>query len=213
MISTDKAVRPTSVMGATKRAAERLLLEREGSATRFNVVRFGNVLGSSGSVIPRFKRQIAEGGPVTVTHPEVTRYFMSIPEAVQLVLQAGTMARGGEVFILDMGAPVRILDLARDLIALSGLIPGEDIEIRFTGLRPGEKLYEELITDGEGIVRTEHEKIRVQKNRGAGCPAEVAGLVDGLAGAVADGDVDRALEILQRLVPDYVPGLCASGKA
>lgn len=161
LVSTDKAVRPVNVMGATKRVAEMLIESINGGRTRFMAVRFGNVIGSSGSVIPLFQEQIARGTPVTVTHREVTRYFMSIPEAAQLILQAGAMGTGGEIFILDMGTPVRILDMAEDLIRLSGLEPYTDIPIEFTGLRPGEKLYEELITEGEGIISTEHEKILV----------------------------------------------------
>lgn len=164
MISTDKAVNPTNVMGASKRAAELVVqsLARR-SSTRFVTVRFGNVLGSAGSVIPIFKEQIASGGPVTVTHPEVTRFFMSIPEASQLVLQAGSMGAGGEIYLLDMGEPVRIVTLAEQLIQLSGFIPYEDIEIEFTGLRPGEKLYEELLIDGEGVQPTSHEKIMIAR--------------------------------------------------
>lgn len=160
MISTDKAVNPASAMGATKRLAELIITqENRVSNTIFTAVRFGNVLGSNGSVVPVFQRQIARGGPVTVTHPEMKRYFMTIPEAVHLVIQAGSMAKGGEVFLLDMGKPVKIVDMARDMIKLSGLEPGKDIQLEFTGIRPGEKLFEELLTAEEGSSATSHKRI------------------------------------------------------
>jgi len=164
MISTDKAVRPSNVMGATKRIAEMITSSySSANPTRFVSVRFGNVIGSEGSVVHLFKKQIERFGPVTVTHPEITRYFMTIPEACKLILQAGALGEGGEIFILDMGIPIKIVNMARDLIRMSGFKPDEDIEIKFIGLRPGEKLYEELITEGEGIVRTDYEKIFVLK--------------------------------------------------
>jgi FlaA1/EpsC-like NDP-sugar epimerase len=166
MISTDKAVNPTNVMGASKRAAELFVQSlARNSHTNYITVRFGNVLGSAGSVVPIFKEQIARGGPVTVTHPDVTRFFMTIPEATQLVLQAGSMGQGGEIFLLDMGESVKIVTLAEELIRLSGLRPGEDIEIKFTGLRPGEKLYEELLVSGEGCKQTSHEKIMIAESK------------------------------------------------
>ncbi len=169
MVSTDKAVNPTNVMGASKRLAEMYVqgLAATSTQTKFITTRFGNVLGSNGSVILRFKDQIAQGGPVTVTHPNIIRYFMTIPEATQLVLEAGSMGNGGEIFVFDMGKPVPIVDLARKMIRLSGLVPGVDIDIKYTGLRPGEKLYEELLNDAENTLPTHHEKILIAKVREA----------------------------------------------
>ena len=204
MISSDKAVRPTNIMGATKRVAELVIRSLQNGGTRFVSVRFGNVLGSSGSVIPTFKRQIAAGGPVTVTHPEMRRYFMIIPEAAQLVLQASTMGKGGEIFVLDMGQPVRIVDLARQLILLSGLRPDEDIRIQFTGIRPGEKLFEELNIDSESALPTCHEKVRIFA--GAGLPARDAfDLLARLRGACRKRDLADLILAIKGMVPDYNP--------
>ena len=203
LISSDKAVRPTSVMGATKRAAELSLQSMPPSSTQFIAVRFGNVLGSDGSVVPLFRRQIQEGGPVTVTHPDVVRYFMTISEAVGLVLQAGVMGKGGELFHLDMGRPVKVVELAEKLIQLSGFRPHEDIEIRFIGLRPGEKMHEELLADGEGVEPTEHPRIRVVRF-GAFDPDEARARIDDL---LAAGSVGRhaLIRALKSLVPEYEP--------
>jgi FlaA1/EpsC-like NDP-sugar epimerase len=214
LISTDKAVRPTNAMGASKRVCELLVQNAAAAAecqgrTICSMVRFGNVLGSSGSVVPLFRRQIAAGGPLTVTHPEITRFFMTIPEAVQLVLQASAMATGGEVFLLDMGEPVRIADLARQMIQLSGASvrdaanPDGDIEIHYTGLRPGEKLHEELLLAAASDP-TAHPLIR--RAREAALPPELlAALLAALEAALADGDEAGALAVLRRLVPDYQP--------
>jgi FlaA1/EpsC-like NDP-sugar epimerase len=203
-VSTDKAVQPTSVMGATKRLGERLIKSIPSEITRFMAVRFGNVLGSDGSVVPTFRRQIAAGGPVTVTHPEVTRYFMTIPEAVQLVLMAGAMGDGGETFLLQMGQPVRIIDLARNLIELSGLKPGEDIEVVFTGLRPGEKLHEVLKDASEEALPTPNEKIMALTGVE---PIGEAGWLQmrALEETVMEGLVEPSLAALRLLVPDYRP--------
>ena len=204
MISSDKAVRPTNVMGATKRIAELVLLGLQNGCTKYVAVRFGNVLGSNGSVIPIFKKQIAAGGPITVTHPEMRRFFMTIPEASQLVLQASTIAEGGQICVLDMGQPVKIVDLARNLILLSGLKPGEDIKIEFTGMRPGEKLYEELCTLLEDTLPTRHEKIRIFV--GCGMPErDIQGWLDSLYEICAARDTGRLVVALKEIVLDYSP--------
>jgi FlaA1/EpsC-like NDP-sugar epimerase len=220
MVSSDKAVNPTSVMGATKRVAELYVQScntgyqpvaatsknKNGlvaRSTRFTAVRFGNVLGSSGSVIPIFQKQIEAGGPVTVTHPDMKRYFMTIPEASQLVMQAGAIGQGGEIFVLDMGEPIRILDLAKELIARNGLKLGQDIDIQITGIRPGEKLYEELSCENESIVATPHDKIHVWLLPPAE-PVAVAEAIDLLSGVVY-GQPSLAIEALMRVVPEYRP--------
>jgi FlaA1/EpsC-like NDP-sugar epimerase len=205
LVSTDKAVRPTNVMGASKRIAEQLVLcSNDNDQHRFMVVRFGNVMGSSGSVIPIFQDQISRGGPVTVTHPEVTRFFMSIPEAAQLILEAGAMGEGGEIFILDMGNPVRILDLAQDLIKLHGYEPHQDIDIQYTGLRPGEKLYEELITEGEGIVETQHEKIMVLRGE-LYSMSQIHSKIEQLFSLAKTFDHKMIKEKLKEIIPEYQP--------
>ena len=204
MISTDKAVNPTSLMGSSKRIAEMYIQDLNStSKTGFVTVRFGNVLGSNGSVVPIFKKQIAEGGPVTVTHPEMKRYFMTIPEASQLVLQAATMGKGGEIFVLDMGEPVKIVDLARELITLSGFVPSEDIEISFTGLRPGEKLFEELSIEGEDMVQTRHPKIGIWKT----IPMDRETLRTRINYLINIAEKQNHTEIVQKikeLIPEYI---------
>ena len=213
VVSTDKAVRPSSVMGASKRVTELIMQCQQENGTKLMAVRFGNVIGSSGSVFPFFRRQIERGGPVTVTHPEVNRFFMTIPEASQMILQAGMMGEGGEIFILKMGTPVKILDMARDLIRLSGKEPDVDIKIIFTGLRDGEKLYEELITVGEGIVPTEHRKVMVLRTNdlfnGIKIPQEAKKQlyreIDELAKIAARHDSKGIKIKLKEIVPEYMP--------
>jgi FlaA1/EpsC-like NDP-sugar epimerase len=206
LVSTDKAVHPTNVMGASKRLTEMLMLShsKRSGKTSFMAVRFGNVLGSSGSVVPLFRQQIAQGGPVTVTDPDVTRYFMSIDEAAQLILQAATMGSGGEIFILKMGQPVKIINLARDLIKLMGYEPDIDIKITYSGLRPGEKLFEELITEGEGIVPTAHDKIMVLKSNGDMDMVGEDGLNELFARSM-EYDAKGIKNLLRRIIPEYQP--------
>lgn len=199
LVSTDKAVNPTNVMGTTKRVAEMVCQKmQERSQTKFAIVRFGNVLGSSGSVIPRFQKQIEAGGPVTVTHPDIIRYFMSIPEAAQLVIQAGALGNGGEIFVLDMGEPVKIVDLAKQMVTLAGLKVDEDIEIEFTGLRPGEKLFEELLADSEETLPTAHERVRVAKVRVVDESFDTK-----LSQLVQDQDESCIRTKLKNIVPEY----------
>jgi FlaA1/EpsC-like NDP-sugar epimerase len=206
MISTDKAVNPTSMMGASKRVAELLVNQTARQTGKpYVAVRFGNVLGSRGSVLHTFQQQIAAGGPVTVTHPEMKRYFMTIPEAVQLVLQAATLGSGGEVFMLDMGQPVKIADLARDLIKLSGLEEGRDIEITFTGMRPGEKLFEELLTTCENYRPTMHEKIRMVESANTNISDLLDLAVKRVEQAAARNDEEATYALIQSLVPEFNP--------
>ena len=218
-VSTDKAVNPSNVMGASKRVCELLVQAHTGNGykTRMMSVRFGNVVGSAGSVIPLFQKQIQQGGPVTVTHPEITRFFMTISEAVQLIIQAGAIGQGGEIFVLEMGMPIKIADMARDLIRLSGKEPDRDIQVVFTGLRSGEKLYEELITDGENVISTSHEKIMVLKSdsiNGCSCMKEmhdwVHKSVDTLHIYAEEQDSQKIRECLNKLIPEYCYGECQS---
>lgn len=206
MVSTDKAVNPTNVMGASKRTAElfvQSLQNIEGNRTKFITTRFGNVLGSNGSVIPHFKKQIEKGGPVTITHPDIIRYFMTIPEACELVLQAGTMGQGGEIYVFDMGEPVKILDLARRMIKLSGFIPDEDIKIEFIGLRPGEKLYEELLSNNATTVPTHHHKIMISKDP---CVSfeEIEILCKQIIKSAVKRDKIQVVSLLKAIVPEFI---------
>lgn len=204
MISTDKAVCPTSVMGATKRVAEMIIQSMNGNGTRFIIVRFGNVLGSNGSVVPLFEKQISAGGPITVTHPEVTRYFMTIPEAVMLVLQAGAIGKGGELFLLDMGDPVKIVDLAENMIRLAGLVPARDIKIEFIGLRPGEKLYEQLLIAGENVIDTAYDKIKICNHAMNIDDTKLFKAIESFELLVTGSyDHDAALGIIHSLIPAY----------
>ncbi len=206
MVSTDKAVNPTSIMGASKRAAELLVHQAAQKSGRPYVsVRFGNVLGSRGSVVHTFRKQIAAGGPITVTHPEMRRYFMTIPEAVQLVLQAATIGVGNETFVLDMGEPVRLVDLARDMIELSGLEVDHDVDVMFTGLRPGEKLFEELFVTGEEHQRTSHDKIFVARKSGSSVPTSMDHLMYALERAAQEDDTEMIFLLLQTLIPEFQP--------
>ena len=206
-ISTDKAVNPTSIMGCTKRICEIMIQTMNSkSKTEFVAVRFGNVLGSNGSVIPLFKAQIKNGGPVTVTHPDIIRYFMTITEACQLVMQAGAIAKGGEIFILDMGEPVKILDLAEKLIELSGLVPYEEMKIEFTGLRPGEKLYEELLLDTDNSCETEFEKIFIEKPVNHNLEVLEEGL-NKLKDDIKIGSKENIVEDLKYIVPNFTPDI------
>ena len=209
MVSTDKAVNPTNVMGASKRIAEiyvqSLFLQKakdDVDCTKFITTRFGNVLGSNGSVVPYFKKQIAEGGPVTVTHPDIIRYFMTIPEASCLVLEAATLGNGGEIFCFDMGQPVKIADLAKNMIRLAGFEPGKDIEITYTGLRPGEKLYEELLNQKETTIPTKNKKILVAKVREYDYQ-DVASQIESLIKLAQDGKVFPTVKLMKQIVPEF----------
>ncbi|MDQ6959617.1 MAG: polysaccharide biosynthesis protein, partial [Mariprofundaceae bacterium] len=204
LVSTDKAVNPANVMGASKRVAEVYCqnLDARSPKTAFITTRFGNVLGSTGSVVPKFRQQIADGGPVTVTHPEMSRFFMTIPEAVSLILQAGALGQGGEIFVLDMGEPLKIVDLAEQMIRLSGFVPNEDIAIEFTGLRPGEKLYEELFHEAEHLSGTAHPKLMLAEARHADWPLLTDRLKQ-LRDACVRRDADLVRHTLKAIVPEF----------
>jgi FlaA1/EpsC-like NDP-sugar epimerase len=205
MISTDKAVNPTNVMGATKRIAEMYIscLSKQQKKTRFTTTRFGNVLGSNGSVIPLFKKQIEKGGPLTVTHKDITRYFMTIPEACRLVLEAGSMGTGGEIYIFDMGKSVKIFNMAKRMISLSGLKYPDDIDIKITGLRPGEKLYEELLADGENTLKTYHEKIMIAKPQIID-NVKFINFIDGLSLKKNRLTNAEIVGLMKEIVPEYI---------
>ncbi len=205
MVSTDKAVNPTNVMGASKRASElfvQALQKTPDNTTKFITTRFGNVLGSNGSVIPHFKKQIEKGGPLTITHPDIIRYFMTIPEACELVLQAGTMGNGGEIYVFDMGEPFKILDLARRMIRLSGFTPELDIKIIFTGLRPGEKLYEELLSDDTRTMPTHHEKIMISKDNTVDYNS-IDDQFDVIIKAAIEENNFKVVRLLKNIVPEF----------
>jgi FlaA1/EpsC-like NDP-sugar epimerase len=209
MISTDKAVNPSSVMGASKRIAEKYvqsfnfkLLEKSNSTTKFITTRFGNVLGSNGSIVPLFTKQIQQGGPITITHPEIIRYFMTIPEACQLVLEAGAMGNGGEIYIFDMGKPVKIIDLANKMIRLAGFTPDNEIKIKIIGLRPGEKLYEELLNDTSKTLPTHNEKIMIGQDK-VDYFEEVNSLIEDLILVSKNGNNQEIVSLMKRIVPEF----------
>jgi FlaA1/EpsC-like NDP-sugar epimerase len=205
LISTDQAVNPTSIIGASKNVAEQILRSYSNrSSTRFISVRFGNVLGSRGSVLPLFRSQIESGGPVTVTHPKMVRYFLTVSESVKLVLQSTAYGKGGEIFVFDMGEPVKIVDLAEDLIRLSGYEPGEDIKIEFTGIKPGEKLYEELLASGEGVTPTRNRKIFIAQNEDFS-EGQFFNRLDNLEKAATKADSAMVIKILREMVPSFSP--------
>jgi len=206
LVSTDKAVNPTNIMGATKRVAEKLIQSKSiDSGVKYIAVRFGNVIGSSGSVIPTFQKQIKSGGPVTITNPKMQRYFMSISEAAQLILQAGAMGSGGEIYVLDMGKPVNIKDIAFELIRLSGLEPEKDIAIEYIGSRPGEKLFEELNTKEENVVTTEHDKILMMKNGNGSTWNHMLDQVDQIVDSARSYNINTVVSALKSFIPEYEP--------